>query len=300
MHAPRFSMFIGPSRWQRHGALVMALLMALALSHNANGAESEPGGAAPSSVPVEEGRPMPTSAEVALKQAEAAYEYGDMPLVVESARVVTDGTLRATPTQVEQALRYLGIGLYVTGRLQGAQMVFEQLLQMAPETQLNPATTRPEIITFFYQLRRARIESLREAHRANRPNILLSFLPPLGQFANGHRTKGWVLLVAQAATFITATTTYAIYKSWERDDGTVCEAPELGFEACRDRTETAEDLRTWQLGSSAAFAALYAYGVLDSLISRSREPSQEELLRRGPPPLSVSLSPNGAALSLRF
>lgn len=251
------------------------------------------------SVPDEETRPLPPSSEAALQQAAAAYEYGDMPLVVESARVVTDGTLQASDEQRKQALRYLGIGLYVTGRLQGAQTAFEQLLQLAPETQLDPATTRPEIVTFFYQLRRSRIEELRRAHHANRPNILLSFLPPLGQFANQDATKGWWLLAGEVVSLAAATTTYAMYKSRERDDRSVCR-PGLPDDECDSRTRSAENLRALHLGSSAAFAVIYAYGVIDALINRSREPSQEELLRQGPPRLQVAVLPNSAALSLRF
>lgn len=253
----------------------------------------------PSSTPDDETRALPTSSEAALKQAESAYEYGDMPLVVESARVVTDGTLQASTLQRAQALRLLGIGLYVTGRLAGAQTAFEQLLQLAPETQLNPATTRPEIVTFFYQIRRTRIDDLRREHEAARPNAAFCLLPPVGQFLNGETTKGWVLLVAEAATFITATAAFVVGNSWMQSDGTVCK-PGLSDEACEDRTDKYNKLRTVQWASSGAFALTYAYGVIDAMISRNRQPSEEELLRRAPPRVSVALLPNGAALSLRF
>ncbi len=254
---------------------------------------------AATSTPDDETRALPASSEAALKQAESAYEYGDMPLVVESARVVTDGTLQASPLQRAQALRLLGIGLYVTGRLSGAQTAFEQLLQLAPETQLNPATTRPEIVTFFYQIRRARIDDLRKQHEAARPNAAFCLLPPVGQFQNGDTTKGWVLLVAEAATFITATATFVIANSWREKDETAC-PPELRDERCQDRTDTYNKLKTAHEASSVAFALTYAYGVVDAMISRNRQPSEEELLRSSPPRVSVALLPNGAALSLRF
>ena len=102
---------------------------------------------APASIPRDDNTTQPATADAALKQAESAYEYGDMPLLVESARFVTDGTLRATPEQVAAALRFLGIGLYVTGRVEGAKSAFEKLLQLRPNTSLDPATTRPEIVT---------------------------------------------------------------------------------------------------------------------------------------------------------
>ena len=252
----------------------------------------------PASVPRQDTQAMPQSAGAALKQAESAYEYGDMPLLVESARLVTDGTLKSTESQRAEGFRFLGIGLYVTGRVQGAKTAFEQLLTLRPDTHLDAGTTRPEIITFFLNLRQARIEQLRVAQYANRPSAMWNFLPPMGQFNNGQRVKGWVLLAAEASTWIVATTTFAVKKSWEQRGGSVCELG-LADERCRDRTETARTLRQVNLGGSFVLAALYLYGVLDGLSERNRPRSEADLLRSAPP-VSVSLLPNGAALHVRF
>ncbi|MDX2023125.1 MAG: tetratricopeptide repeat protein [Deltaproteobacteria bacterium] len=249
---------------------------------------------APTSVPRDESKTQPATADAALKQAESAYEYGDMPLLVESARFVTDGTLEATTDEQAAALRFLGIGLYVTGRVEGARTAFEKLLQLRPNTYLDPATTRPEIVTFFFDLRRRRIRELRAADQANRPNVLWNFVPPMGQFNNGDRVKGWILLVGEAVTLATAATTYAVVKTWQRPNKTVCEG------VCPERTDTANTLRSVNITAGAAFIALYAYGVIDGLISRNKVRSEEELLRASPPPVSVSLLPNGAALNFRF
>lgn len=259
---------------------------------------AQPASDVPLSVPRQDTQAMPQSAAAALKQAESAYEYGDMPLLVESARLVTDGTLKSTESQRAEGFRFLGIGLYVTGRVQGAKTAFEQLLTLRPDTRLDAGTTRPEIITFFLNLRQARIEQLREAQAVNRPSVMWNFLPPMGQFNNGQRVKGWVLLAAEASTWIVATTAFAIVKGWEQRGGSVCE---LGWadERCEERTETAQTLRVVQLGSSFAFAALYLYGVLDGLSERNKPRSEADLLRSAPP-VSVSLLPNGAALHVRF
>ena len=53
---------------------------------------------------------LPESAAAALFRASAAYEYGDMNQVVESARPVTEGLLPASSYEQGQALRLLGIG----------------------------------------------------------------------------------------------------------------------------------------------------------------------------------------------
>lgn len=257
--------------------------------------EPSPGGTERAEASSEGERPLPRSTAAALAQAAAAYEYGDMPLLVESARWVTDGSLPATPAERAQALEYLGIGLYVTGRIEGARDAFSQLLALAPEAELDPATTRPEIVAAFYEVRRARVNELRATYMAQRPSPAWNFLPPFGQFNNGDRAKGWILLGAEAVTFVAATVSFAVVTAWKQGDGSVCERPG----PC-GRTDTANTLRDINLGSSLAFAALYVYGVLDGLLGHRHIPGDDELLRKAPPPVSLSLLPNGAALSLRF
>jgi hypothetical protein len=257
---------------------------------------AEPTDIGPISVPREENKVHPRSAEAALKQAGSAYEYGDMPLLVESARLVTDGTVRSDQNQLAEALRFLGIGLYVTGRIEGARTAFEKLLQLRPNTELDPATTRPEIVGFFFDLRRERIRELRHAHEASLPNIMWSFLPPMGQFKNGSPVKGWVLLAGEAVALAVAAPSYVLYKKWERGDGIFCP---VGEPHC-ERQDTAKTLRTVNIGAGAAFLAIYAYGVIDSLMERSQPRTEEQLLRAAPPAVSVSLLPNGAALNVLF
>ena len=276
--------------------LVSALLAATIGVAHAQDRLAEPTDIGPISVPREETKVQPRSAEAALTQAGSAYEYGDMPLLVESARLVTDGTVQCDQNQLAQALRYLGIGLYVTGRIEGARTAFEKLLQLRPNTELDPATTRPEIVGFFFDLRRARIRELRAVHEASLPNIMWSFLPPMGQFRNGSPVKGWVLLAGEAVALAVAAPSYVVFKKWQRSDGTFCP---VGEPNC-DRKDTANTLRNVNIAAGAAFLVFYAYGVLDSLLERNQPRTEEQLLRAAPPAVSVSLLPNGAALNVLF
>src|SRR3954454_17350888 len=82
----------------------------------------------------------PATAIAALDRAAAAYDYGDMKQVVESTRPIVEGALPATPEQRTQALRLLGIGLYLTGRTAGAETQFLELLRLQPRTRLDPTT----------------------------------------------------------------------------------------------------------------------------------------------------------------
>src|SRR3569832_1886257 len=61
----------------------------------------------------------PTDAASSLERVRASYEYGDIDDVVEWSRPIAEGRLEATPAQRALALRYLGIGLYLTGRAPG-------------------------------------------------------------------------------------------------------------------------------------------------------------------------------------
>src|SRR5581483_8034547 len=80
-------------------------------------APTAPVGAAPPAA----GAAGETDAATALERALAAYEYGDMDLVVEAARPVAEGRAHPSDTQRVQALRLLGIGLFLTGRHEGAE-----------------------------------------------------------------------------------------------------------------------------------------------------------------------------------
>ena len=126
------------------GALVCAALVAASGAHAAE-AVAGPADPAPAAHPTESSPARaPVDAAAALERARAAYEYGEMEDVVDSARLVAEGRLTATSAQRAQALRYLGIGLFLTGRREGAETAFFDLLRLRPSSRLDPTTTRPD------------------------------------------------------------------------------------------------------------------------------------------------------------
>jgi hypothetical protein len=175
----------------------------------------------PSALPAPPAPPPPADAATALERARAAYEYGDMEMVVESARLVAEGRLRPTPAQREQALRYLGIGLYVTNRLEGAETAFFDLLRLRPSARLDPTITRPDCVAFFEQVRQRHAAEIKEATR-NRPgkSFALALLPPFAQFQNGSRAKGLTFGVIEALSGGTALYTFAQLHAWQTSDDT--------------------------------------------------------------------------------
>jgi hypothetical protein len=219
----------------------------------------------------------PTTAVAALDRATAAYDYGDMNQVVSFTRPIVDGAFAVTPAQRAQALRLLGIGLYLTGRPAGAETQFLELLRAQPRTRLDPTTTRPEVVAFFENIRRRP-----EFHPHHSP--LWNFLPPVGQFMNGDRARGYVFLGVEATSLATFVTTRLILESWRLP------GPGSTFK----NTDTARTLKTWHQISFGVFAATYALGVLDAFLRTDHDQDQPESR------MSLFLLPNGAGLRATF
>jgi len=217
------------------------------------GSPFAPPAAPPPSVTVP-GPAAPADAAGALERARAAYEYGDIDEVVTWARQVAEGRLHPTTGERVQALRYLGIGLYLTGRAEGAETAFFELMRLRPDSRLDPKTTRPDVISFFEAVRRRHDREIREAARESNPkSFFWNLLPPFGQFQNGHRGRGYTLLAIEVLSGATAITTYALLKHWEK--------PHNEF----DDVELAKSVKTANLLSLSVFAVFYALGIIDGI-----------------------------------
>jgi hypothetical protein len=251
-------------------ALIASLVLIAAPAAAQPAAEPAP---APAQV-----EPVPTTAVAALDRATAAYDYGDMNQVVNFTRPIVDGALPSTPVQRQQALRLLGIGLYLTGRPAGAETHFLELLRAQPRTRLDPTTTRPEVVAFFEDVRRRHPE----LHPQHSP--LWNFLPPLGQFKNGDRARGWVFLGVEATSLAAAVTTRVILESWRKD------GPGNQYE----HTDTARTLKTWNQISVGVLAASWALGVVDAFLRSDHDADQPESR------VSLLLLPTGAGLRATF
>jgi hypothetical protein len=222
----------------------------------------------------------PATAAQALDQAAAAYQFGDLHLMVDLARMVVEGAVPGSEDQRVQALQLFGIGLYLSGRPDGAERAFADLLHLRPRATLDPSVTRPEVVAFFHDVR-----------RRNRPQKTraLAFLPPLGQFQNDTPKRGWLFLGLEALTLGAGITTYVMFENKLRpaSEGSTCRAE-------NDDTRPCERLRTAALVSFGAFAASYAIGVADALINFDDGDPEDG------PRLSLLLLPRAAALRVTF
>jgi hypothetical protein len=254
--------------------MMRALLVALLISA-ATPAAAQPDASAP-----------PATAVAALDRANAAYEYGDMKEVVDSARPVVDGAIEATPAERLQALRLLGIGLYLTGRPTGAEAAFLEFLRSRPKARLDPTSTRPEVVAFFEDVRRRHRSDIEDAARARtRRSLVWNFLPPIGQFKNGDYGRGGIILGLEATSLATAITTNLLLHKWHQ--------PGPG-NIYGEHTEAAKTVQTWNYISVGVLAASYAAGVVDAFLRSDHEPEEPEHS------LSLFVYPGGAGLGGRF
>ena len=218
-------------------------------------------------------QPPPPSAAMMLDRAAAAYEYGDLNQVIEATRPVAEGAVPAGADQRADALRLLGISLYLTGRVAGAQVAFDELLRRYPDARLDPTITRPEVVAFFEDVRRRQRKTM---------TFAWNFLPPLGQFQNGDTARGAIVIGLEAASLGTTLVTLAILKSWQGPNDTF-----------RYHTSAAKTMKTVNHVAVAALVGTYLLGVADAIVRFDREPA-----RAGK--IGLLVLPNGAGLSVRF
>lgn len=226
------------------------------------------------------------TAEAALTRASAAYEYGDMNQVIDGARPVVEGALPATEAERVQALRLYGIGLYLVGRRPGAETAFAELLRLRPRTRLDAATTRPEVVAFFEEVRRRHALEIQDAARArSRRSFAWNLLPPLGQFKNGDTGRGIAILAVELASLGTAIGTHALL-------GSKCHADKTCGDPPGSWDSEARTVRTVNYVSVGVLAATWAVGVVDAVLRSDREPEERTA--------ALVLFPGGAGLHLRF
>jgi hypothetical protein len=209
--------------------------------------------------------------------------------VVTWARQVAEGRFHPEPAERLQALRYLGIGLYLTGRHEGAEAAFFELLRLRPEAQLDPKTTRPDVVAFYEGVRRRHDREIRDAARDSNPKTFAwNFLPPAGQFQNGHSARGYVVAALELLSLASALTTRLMLASWEQPNHTF---PDEG---------DARAAKVINFASVGLLAATYVYGVLDGIAHygdpppETAEPSDRNRDARAS--LRLHFGPGGMAL----
>jgi hypothetical protein len=224
-------------------AILVALALALATGAAAGQSSAAPAAAAPSAT---------ATLEAANRALAAGYWDGAAALLAP----LDPGQL-AAPDRAE-VHRIRGVAAFFLGRHGDAERELVAYLRLDLDARLDPATTPPEAVTFFEDVRARHGAELRAMRPPARPRrwVGAAFLPPYGQFQNGDRTKGWVITGTGLALIGANVGSYLMLRRWCDEDTGVCP----------DRTDAARRMRTVNLVTGAGVAAVYLYGVIDGLV----------------------------------
>ncbi len=190
--------------------------------------------------------------------------------------------------------RIYGLALFMQGREDDAERALLEYLKLEPDAVLDPALVPPEGVRFFEDVRATHAEEIAR-YRPRPPrkrSVLLNLVPPLGQFQNGDRTKGWIIAGAGTVLIATSVTTYMMFNRWCDDATGVCEVDG------EDKTSAARTVRAINTVSTGALLAVMAYGIWDGYSGYrdiSRRERQEAARRWG---IAVHPTPQGAVFTL--
>jgi hypothetical protein len=194
-----------------------------------------------------------------LRDANTAAAAGDW----ERVAAIVEPLVRVDLTDVDraEAHRLAGIAAYFQERRAEADAHFFAYLKLDLEARLDPALYPPDAVAFFEEVRIRHAGELRALRPRSRRWLALNLLPPLGQFQNGERRKGWVIAGMLTGLVAGNVTTYVLLRSWcSRVMGQT--GPSV---TCEVSDQTALQVRALNIVSGVGAIATYVYGVYDGV-----------------------------------
>jgi len=201
--------------------------------------------------------PLPTDPSTALSLATAAATAGDWETVARYVGPLLPGASLGKGDRAE-AHRLAGLSAYFLGRTEDAERELLEYLKLDPDARLDPAVVPPEAVTFFEDVRARHGAELRAMRPRGKRYFIMNFLPPLGQFQNGHKVKGWILAGGLVAFTAANVTTYLVLRD-------MCGEHELCEESGSSRASRARTLKAINVAAGIGAIALYVYGVIDGV-----------------------------------
>jgi hypothetical protein len=205
-----------------------------------------------------------------LRESIDLYVVGKYGEAVKILRPLVDGRVLKDPADQREALRTYGISLYLDGKRPGAERAFRDLLRLDPRARLDPSFVRPEVVTFFEEVRKRYQLEIREVERRGSRSVAPNLLPPWGQFRNGHRLKGYLLLSGELTFGVTSITTAALLWSWKDETG------QFG-----DKEDLYRPVSVLNYVTFGVTVALLVYGVVDGLYYHYTSPPPSDARRAG-------------------
>ncbi|MBZ4333613.1 hypothetical protein [Corallococcus sp. AS-1-12] len=220
-----------------------------------------------------------------LGPAREAYQSGDLPRARAALEALLQPSRLSRPQDEAEAHLLLAATLHAQEDLPRAEREAVEGLALDPDAKLDPLVYPPDFIAFLERVRVQRRDRIDHRAARLRPPVLLPatatstaapvlvesrpasqgwYLVPfgVGHFVHGQRSKGTVLAVGQGTAFAVSAVSLGVALSLRGPDGrySAQDAP------------TARAFNVSYLVGAYAFAALYAYGVMDGLLSSPPPP----------------------------
>ena len=146
------------------------------------------------------------------QKAYTVYAYGDYNEAAKQFHALLYPLRLKDEKEILRAHQYLGICYYILTQRLAAENEFRAILRIYPQYSLDPLFTPPDILGFFETVR---LEARGEVQR-KKALFFLSFIPfGVGQFQNGQKVKGYVLLGTEGAALVTNLVTFYARKTME-------------------------------------------------------------------------------------
>jgi len=128
-----------------------------------------------------------------------------------------------------------------------------------------PSTTQYAVRPPVESVRRRYLLELKQVERRGGKSVVPNLLPPWGQFRNGHRVKGYLLLSGEVGFGLTSITTAALLWHWKDDTGQF-----------HDKEGAYRPVSIVNYVSFGLTVALVVYGVVDGLYYHYRLPTRDK------------------------
>ena len=194
----------------------------------------------------------PASEQDKLEQAVAEYQSGRWDAAQIALTLLMSDATVSQPVQ-QEARVYLGEVLYFRGDDEGARKIFEQVVSIDPDFQVDPFRHPPEILAQF-EIARSSVAPFPRPPAFD-TKFGATFIPFGGyHLSHGKPVRGATLLVTQAATLAVSVTMFVALFPEEARTYTV------GSE----KEERVKLQRGVQVATAAGFWGSVIYGVLDA------------------------------------
>jgi hypothetical protein len=167
-------------------------------------------------------------------RAKDLYSRGEYLVLIDFAETVFSDTLGLARGERAELYRILASSYVAVGNTESAKERFKKMLELEPETTMDPLTTSPKILSAFteakseYDMEHAhlpgadslgpvRIEREMRTDVWVRPALESLLVPGLGQFDNGEHTKGLVFVASEVLSVAGLLTSQAWYEAARED-----------------------------------------------------------------------------------